>query len=80
MYEGVYGDAVLPELAVPASFVIVAGVVPALESVIAIAVASTPAAPMLRPAAITRPRLLSFRRWLISTILPLLVEGNLRIL
>jgi len=34
----------------------------AVLSLIAMAAASTPAAPMLTPAAITRPRPLSFRR------------------
>jgi hypothetical protein len=41
----------------------------AVLSLIAMPAASTPAAPMLTPAAITRPRVLSFRRWLIFPIL-----------
>jgi hypothetical protein len=61
--DGVYGTAL--GLEIPASFATVEGDALAVWSLIAIAVASTPAAPTLMPAAISRPRLLSFRRWLI---------------
>jgi hypothetical protein len=54
--------------------------VSAVASVIAITPASAPAAPMLSPATIMRPRALSFRRAVIPTIVAPDLEGNLRIL
>ena len=75
--DGVYGVAL--GLEIPASFAIVVGDALAVWSLIAIAPASTPAAPMLSPAAITRPFVLSFLRWVIAAIVPVVLEGNLRI-
>ena len=63
----------------PASFATGVGDALAVLSLIAIAPASNPAAPMLRPAAITRPLVLSFLRCDIAAIVPLVLEGFLRI-
>jgi hypothetical protein len=76
-WDGVYGVAF--GLESPASFATDVGDALAVWSLIAIAPASTPAAPMLSPAAITRPFVLSFLRWDIAAIVSLVLEGFLRI-
>jgi len=75
--EGVYGVAL--GLEIPLSFATVDGDALAVLSLIAMAAASTPAAPMLSPAATMRPLVLSFLRWDIATIVPVVLEENLRI-
>jgi hypothetical protein len=73
----VYGVAL--GLESPASLATGVGDALAVLSLIAIAPASTPAAPMLNPAAIRRPLVLSFLRWDIAAIVSLVLEGILRI-